>query len=77
MTKYELLKSASTLLRLVAKNNIKPADADYIALYDDYVRMKAEGQKYEFIVYYLSDQYGVSETTVWRIVKRMEQPIVF
>lgn len=77
MTKYELIKSSSSILRLIAKNGINATDAEYISLYDDYRRMKSERQKYEFIMYYLSTQYGVSETTVWRIVKRMEQKVEF
>lgn len=74
MTKYELLKATASACEVMARNNISPADYRYIGLVEDYMRMQAEGQKYSFIVYYLAQQYGINEATVYRIVKRLQQP---
>ena len=73
MTKYELLKATASVCELLDRNGVSPADYKYIAMVEDYQRMRAEGQKYSFVVYYLSQQYEVNEATVYRIVKRLCQ----
>lgn len=75
MKVIDVLVMAESLCRLLADNNIDPTDVRYIELYRDWVRMRAEGHKYSYIVYYLSIQYDVSESSVNRIVKRMNKEI--
>ena len=75
MTQYELLKSTQTLCRVLERNNIDLRDARFVQMYEDYVRMKNEGHKYIYIMYYLTEQYDVSETTAYRILKRMAKEI--
>lgn len=75
MTHYELLKSAATICRILAVNKVKTADVCFVPLYDDYIRMKGEGHKMTYIVFYLSEKYCVSEAAVYRIVKRMGKDI--
>lgn len=75
MTKYELLKATASTCGLLAENNIDPSDVKYLQLYEDWQRMCAEGHKKEYIKFYLAQQYGVSETSVWRICKRMQHEI--
>lgn len=71
MTAYELIKACESVCAVLAKNNIKPADVRYLQLYADFVRMTSEGQKTSWVVYYLADQYGCDEATVYRVVKRL------
>ena len=75
MTKYELIKSVASVLVVLAENNINVADYRYVQLFEDYQRLKSEGHKYDYIVYYLSTQYECGETTVWRIVKRLQESV--
>lgn len=76
MTQFELMRTAESLLRVMNDNNIDVSDIKYMKMYDDYRRLKEEGHKVGYIVYYLSEQYGCGETTVYRVVKRMEKRIV-
>ena len=76
MTQFELMRTAESLLRVMNDNNIDVSDIKYMKMYDDYIRLKEEGHKVVYIVYYLSEQYGCGETTVYRVVKRMEKRIV-
>nr|DAF20600.1 MAG TPA: type AsnC-type helix-turn-helix domain [Caudoviricetes sp.] len=75
MTQYELLKTAASLLTVLMENDIDAKDVKYIELYKDYLRLKKEGHKVGYVVYYLSQQYECSEATVYRVVKRMTQKI--
>lgn len=75
MTQYELLKTAASLLTVLMENDIDAKDVKYIELYKDYLRLKKEGHKVGYVVYYLSQQYECSEATVYRVVKRMMQKI--
>ena len=75
MTQYELLKTAASLLTVLMENDIDAKDVKYIELYKDYLRLKKEGHKVGYVVYYLSQQYECSEATVYRVVKSMMQKI--
>lgn len=75
MTQYELLKTAASLLTVLMENDIDAKDVKYIELYKDYLRLKKEGHKVGYVVYYLSQQYECSEATVYRVAKRMTQKI--
>lgn len=72
MTKYEILKASASVCKVLADNGISPSDYKFIGLVEEYRRLKEEGHKYAYITFYLSQQYGVSETSVYRIVKKLQ-----
>lgn len=75
MTQYELLKTAESLLAVLMSNDVDAKDVKYLEMYQEYMRLKKEGHKVGYVVYYLSQQYDCSEATVYRVVKRMAQKI--
>lgn len=75
MTQYELLRTAESILAMLESNAVDAHDVKYLELYRDYVRLKGEGHKIGYVVYYLSQQYECSEATVYRVTKRMAQKI--
>ncbi|KXB79766.1 hypothetical protein HMPREF1860_00535 [Prevotella amnii] len=75
MKQYDLLKAAESLLTILNANNIDAKDVKYLRLYKDFVRLKMEGHKIGYAVYYLSQQYECSEATVYRVIKRMGKNI--
>ena len=75
MNRFELIKLTESICRALSNNDINPADVRYLRLYEEYVRMKKEGRKFSYILYYLSDLYKIGETTVWRIIKRFEKEV--
>lgn len=72
MKTIEILKIGEKLLRLLQEACIKIDDVRYIALYDEYVRMRDAGVKVSGAVYALAEKYKVSERKVWYIIKRFE-----
>lgn len=64
---------AEGICKHLNENGVKATDIRYLELYADWVRMRKEGQKYQYTVYYLSTQYDISESGIARIVKRFEK----
>lgn len=75
MTKYEILKASASVCKVLADNGISPSDYKFVSLVEEYNRLKGEGHKYAYIVFYLSQQYGIGETTVYRVIKRLCEDI--
>lgn len=73
MTEYDFLKCAESVCKVMAENGIKPDDVRYLQMYEDWKRLRSEGHKVRYISYYLSEQYGVGEATIFRIAKRFEK----
>ena len=71
MTRYELIKSAESILRLCDAAGIVPSEARYLAVYEEWQRLTKEGQKKVWVLAYLSQQYGISEATIKRIARKM------
>ena len=70
MTIYELLKFIGEPLERLTNAGIKTGDYKYIALYEDYREAIKTGEKVGYIVAVLAERYGVSERTVYDVVKR-------
>lgn len=75
MTKYEILKASASVCKILADNGISPSDYKFLSLVEEYNRLKGEGHKYAYMVFYLSQQYDIGETTVYRIIKRLGEEI--
>lgn len=71
MTRYELIKSAESILRMCDMAGIAPSEANYLAVYEDWQRLTKEGHKKVWILAFLSQQYNISEATIKRIARKM------
>lgn len=49
---------------------VKPNDHKYVKLFEDYQEARKRGEKVGYIVATLADKYGVSDRTVYDVVKR-------
>lgn len=75
MTQYELIKSAESLLRVLHENHVNVADVNYIEAFEELCRLEKEGHKKTFIVYYISERFGMDVATLYRIKNRMNKQI--
>lgn len=75
MKQYQAMKKCSRTLRRLALAGVSMTDVLWLEVYEEWLRLKREGHKVTYIVYYLSDQYGLSEMSVYRLVKRMERKV--
>ena len=74
MTMYEILKLNKGLFGFMIDKDVQPNDVRYLQLYSDYLQM-IEGQKGVYVVALLMEKYGVSESTVYRVLRRFKRVI--
>ena len=77
MNAFELLTIHRNVLELMSSVSIEVGDVKYIDMYKEYRHMVDEGHKVTYIVQYLSDEYGVSESTVYRTIKKLSGSVKF
>ncbi len=71
MTVYEALKLCGGVIETLEKAGIKPSDHKYLRMFEDYTEARNHGEKVCYIVACLADRYGLSERTVYDVVKRL------
>lgn len=76
MTRFEYLTEHRADCEVMTLNGIAAADVLFLDLYEDYKRMRGEGHKYDWMMAYLSEQYGMSVTTIYRTVKRLDEDVL-
>ena len=75
MTRYELIKSAASVLTICDGAGISPNEVRYLTVYEDWVRLTKEGHKKVWILAYLSQYYGISEATIKRVARKMRKKV--
>ena len=75
MKAIDILSLAEGIITTLDRNDIKTADVRYVQMYRDWQRMREEGHKWDWIMYWLGKEYELSEASVWRILKRMDKEI--
>lgn len=75
MTYFDIIKFFKESIFRLVSIGFKPEDCRYIDLYSEYIEMRNRGDKITYIVSTLSIKYGVSERTVYNIVKRFSTPL--
>ena len=69
--KIDILKFNRELIKRLREAGIRLTDERYIDLYDDYTELRQHGEKVSYIVLLLSARYGVSERTVYSLIRRL------
>ena len=75
MKAINLLKIGSELLKIMSFCDLKIDDWKYLELYSEYVKSRNNRVKYSAMICELAEKYGISESSVKRIIRRFEQEI--
>lgn len=75
MEAYKLLFLIRDLAKSMSEIGVKMDDYKYIGLCQEYNDLVANGEKREYARTILSKEYSVSESTVFRIISRLNTPI--
>lgn len=75
MKAVEFLKIGKELLKLLSSFGIRCDDYRHIGLYEDYTRMRDDGEKMDYIICILEEKYKVSESTIRRIIRRFSKDV--
>lgn len=71
----EIVILSQKILKTLSEADIKTSDWQYCELYNEYERAVATGAKVSAIVAVMAERYGISEASVWRVVKRMKKEV--
>ncbi len=71
MTVYEALKICGGVIETLEKAGVKPSDHKYLRMFEDYAEARNRGEKVCYTVAILAERYGVSERTVYDVVRRL------
>ena len=75
MKVVELVKISKEAMKMRSHSGIKTEDWQHIEMYEEYVSMRKNREKFRYIIAYLSEKYNTSESTVKRVVKRLSLEI--
>jgi hypothetical protein len=75
MEAYKILYLIRDLAKSMSNIGVKMEDYKYIGLCQEYNELVARGEKKEYARAILSKEYSVSESTVFRILSRMNKPV--
>jgi len=75
MLAIELLKISREILKSLSEVDVRLDDYRHIGMYNEYRELAEQGLKKEYIRRVLAEKYKVSESTVFRVVSRLEKHI--
>lgn len=75
MTTYELMKLNEPLIQAMQQCAVEVGDLRYLEMYKEYLQMVKEGHKKTYIVAFLSDEYGVGQRTLYRVIERFSSDV--
>ena len=75
MKAARILLIGRELLKLMSICDLKIDDWKYLDMYSEYVKSRNNKVKYSAIICELAEKYGISESSVKRIIRRFEQEI--
>lgn len=73
MTVYELLTAYKPILRAMDLNGYQMHNIRDVEVYEEYTALSAQDGKKEYHIAVLADKYGLSRSTVYRILKKMRK----
>lgn len=73
MKAYEFIKISREIMKMMSECDIKSKDYSYIPMYEEYLLMRADKEKYKYTIAVLSFKYNISQSSVIRIIRRFEK----
>ena len=75
MKVVELVKISMEALKMMSNSGIKTEDWQHIEMYEEYMDMRKNCEKFRYIMAYLAEKYNTSESTIKRVVKRLSREV--
>lgn len=75
MQVVDLMKYSKKILETLSEYDIRMDDCKFIELVNKYDKMVRDGHKVTYIIAVLASEYNISESSVYRVIKRMKSTI--
>lgn len=77
MKAVKLLILCQGMIKTLSECDIRMSDWQWVELWKEYERMMDDGVKVTGAVAVLAEKYGVSEASVWRMLRRLGRDVTF
>ncbi len=75
MKVVELVKISMSALKMMSEIGIKTEDWQHVKMYEEYLSMRDNCEKFRYIIAHLAEKYKLSESSIKRIVKRLSKEV--
>jgi Mn-dependent DtxR family transcriptional regulator len=75
MEALDFLRLVEKMLKKMSDCDLRIDDYKHIEMYEEYARMRQNGEKVDYILRFLSDKHKLSESTIKRIVRRLSKKV--
>ena len=75
MKAVELVKISTNAMKLMSLSGIKTSDWKYVTMYEEFLLMRERREKFRYVLAFLSEKYGLSESSVRRVVGRLSKEV--
>lgn len=76
MKVVELIKISKETLKMLSKSDIRIGDWQHVKMYEEYLSMRLNREKFRYIMAHLAEKYKLSESSVKRILKRLSGEVM-
>jgi hypothetical protein len=71
----DIVKLFADAMKTLSKVGIRIGDWEHVKMYQEYKEMQDQGEKGDYIVAVLTERYGISESTLRRIIRRLRRGV--
>lgn len=71
----DLVKFCREIMKRLSKNDIRIDDYRHVEMCDDYKQLVDNGHKKEYVIAVLQEKYRISESTIRRVINRLQRPV--
>lgn len=71
----ELVKISTEAMKMMSNSGIRTEDWQHIAMYEEYLVMRNNCEKFRYIIAHLAEKYHMSESSIKRVVKRLSREV--
>lgn len=76
MKAAELVKISKESLKMLSISGIKMGDWAHLPMFEEYLDMRLNKEKFRYIMAYLAEKYKLSESSIKRIIKRLSAEVI-
>ena len=62
-------------LKMMSESGIKTEDWQHVKMYEEYLTMRGNCEKFRYIIAHLAEKYHMSESSIKRVVKRLSREV--
>lgn len=75
MKVVEIFKILANPMKVMSDFGLRHEDSRHVEMYERFLSMRENCEKYAYVIASLAIQYGMSESTIKRIIRRLSEEV--